>query len=158
MVRSQAPEAPDCNARRVILVEDYDDVRAMMVQLLSPFADIVACKNATQALHYFLDAFRCQQHCGILIDVALPDINGVRTMAAIRELERGSTGECTPIRLGVVSGNTELVANTPTFENLGVSLIVAKPIEPSTFMPIFVDWLKEPAPELYMAARADSSV
>lgn len=152
MERSRRPNEPaiaDNGPRRVIVVEDYKDVLDSMVQLLTPIAEIIPCSNATEALHYFLDAYRCKDHCGMILDAALPDINGIRTMAAIRELERGSTKECVPIRFAVVSGNAELVQGTPSFDKLGVSLVLPKPVQPETFVPRIRAWLNEPAPELY---------
>lgn len=151
----------DCDDRkRVLVVEDNEDLREMMEIFMQAQDDyeVITCSNGEAAIIQFLRSFRCCNNVGILMDLVLPDINGLRVMSAIREIEKGSSVECTPIRFGVVSGAGHILDASPLFANLGISLVVNKPVEPLTLLEDIKTWLAKPPPSLYHLEESSNLV
>jgi CheY-like chemotaxis protein len=140
--------------KSIMVVEDYDDTRFMLQTLLERAGyDVVVCENGGDAIKKFVDSFRCRANAGILMDLSLPDINGLRVMSAIRELEKGSTSGCEPIHMGVVSAVTDVVEGVDSFDDIGVTLMLKKPVNPSILLDMIVKWLQEPVPDLYKVSK-----
>jgi adenylate cyclase len=144
------PEGCRGMQKKIMVVEDYDDTRFMLEKLLSGRGyEVVLCENGSDAIIKFIQCFRCEPNAGILMDLRLPDINGLRVMTAIRELERGATSHCEPIRMGVISATTEIVEGVDSYESLGVTLSLKKPLDPATLPADVERWLAAPVPDLY---------
>jgi CheY-like chemotaxis protein len=151
----------DCKSacKYILVVEDHDDTRVIIEKY---FEDtnyrVITCANGSDAIKEYLDTFRCRENAGILMDLSLPDINGLRVMSAIREIEKGSSSGCTPIRFAVVSAQGKIVEGTELFDSVGVTLHIEKPVDPYTFRAKVHAWLESPAPQLYaqMVKRAGS--
>lgn len=141
---------------KLMIVEDYDSTRELVAQALSgePY-ELTLCRNGTDALHKFLDSYRCDPHAGILMDLALPDINGIRVMRAIREIEKGSHTGCSPIRFGLATAQSESIDGTSALNDLGVTLRLDKPFYPFAPDPFVLlrhaiaEWIQAAPPALY---------
>src|SRR4051812_14731690 len=109
-------DCPPPDKKRVLVVEDYEDIRTVLHGILQQMGyEVVSCANGTEAIKTFLDDFRCFTDVGLLMDLSLPDINGLRVMSAIREIEKGSTLTCTPIRMGIITAQGHIVEGTDTY-------------------------------------------
>lgn len=142
----------DCRSqcKYILVVEDHDDTREIIEKYFEDTEYVViTCANGSSALKEYLDTFRCRENAGILMDLSLPDINGLRVMSAIREIEKGSALGCTPIRFAVVSAQGKIVEGTELFDSIGVTLHIEKPVDPYTFKAKIRDWLESPPPQLY---------
>lgn len=140
--------------KTLMVVEDYDDSREVLeMYLRGTEFDVIVCENGVDALKKYLDNMRCNEHSGILMDLALPDINGLRVMSAIREIEKGSK-DCVPIRLGIISASGGMVEGIEMVENLEVTLNLPKPLDPKTFVKDVVRWMNLPAPQTKYHTRA----
>lgn len=136
--------------KKIMVVEDYDDTRLMLEQYLSKEGyDVVLCANGSDAIVKFIQCFRCEPNAGILMDLRLPDINGLRVMTAIRELEKGATSHCEPIRMGVISATLDTVEGVESYESIGVTLSLRKPLDPATLKDDVARWLAAEVPDLY---------
>ncbi len=141
---------------KLMIVEDYDSTRELVAMALDgePY-ELTLCRNGTDALHKFLDSYRCDPHAGILMDLALPDINGMRVMRAIREIEKGSHTGCVPIRFGLATAQSESIDGTSALDSLGVTLHLDKPFfprdpDPFTRLRMSIsEWIHAAPPALY---------
>lgn len=135
-------------SNKILVIEDHCDTRKLVQAALEPEGyEVLAVKNGAHAIQTWLDHFRCQPSAGIMTDLALGDINGLRLMSGIREFEHGTLG-CVPIRMAVMSGSTELVPDG-TFERLGVTLVLPKPLPRLQELRQKVKgWLEAPPPSI----------
>lgn len=144
------------NPVKLLVVEDYDDTRELLTVKLGPLGFIIrAVANGSEAIKVYLETMRCEPAAGILMDLSLPDINGLRVLAAIREIERGSALGCVPIRFAIFTASAEVVVDMPLIERLGVSLILSKPLDADEHLANRVNiWALSPPPlEAHQAAR-----
>jgi DNA-binding NarL/FixJ family response regulator len=69
---------------RVVLVDDYADLRSLLTRFLErsgAFTVAAACGNARDGI----DATRTEQPDLVLVDLGLPDMNGLDALAPLRE-------------------------------------------------------------------------
>ncbi|PYQ96682.1 MAG: DNA-binding response regulator, partial [Acidobacteria bacterium] len=69
---------------RVMIVDDHEVVRAGVEALLAPDAGIVVVAQAASGAHA-LRLFRQHQPDVTLLDLTMPEMDGVATLRAIRE-------------------------------------------------------------------------
>lgn len=132
---------------RLLLVEDHDDTRTLYQHVFAqePY-DVEVCSSGKDAIVQYLEVMHCRPPAGILMDLGLADINGVRVIRAIREIEHGSPLNCTPIRIGIVSASLYLLEGLALLDTAQVTLTLQKPIAPPALLLAVRAWLSAPAP------------
>lgn len=132
--------------KTLMVIEDFDDTRELLEMLFAKEGyKIIACENGVDAIKKYLDNMRCNSHSGILTDLALPDINGLRVLSAIREMEKGS-GDCVPIRMGIISASGGMVEGIEMVDDIGVTLNIPKPYDSETLSIAVKAWMNAPGP------------
>lgn len=112
---------------RFLLVDDDPDYRAIATVCLEaafPDAVIVAASSGHEALEYV----ERERFSLIMLDLALPDLNGIEVTAAIRGSERGRD-----VPIIVVTGRGG-AAEWRVLSAMGAAAFVVKPIEPRGFI------------------------
>ncbi|MDQ1519940.1 MAG: two-component system, OmpR family, phosphate regulon sensor histidine kinase PhoR, partial [Actinomycetota bacterium] len=69
---------------RVVLIDDYADLRSLLIRFLErsgAFCVAAACETARDGI----DAARTEQPDLVLIDLGLPDMNGLDALGPLRE-------------------------------------------------------------------------
>jgi len=144
---------------RILVVEDSPDISDLLREAFRhlPEYDSVFAETGTEALNIFTASIRCCENTGVLMDLVLPDINGLRLLSAFREIEKGSARGCTPSRFGLISANTHVAEGTDLIKRVGVTLRLDKPFDLVTFKDRVEEWITSPPPDLY-ALCAGASV
>jgi CheY-like chemotaxis protein len=118
----QAAPARD-GAIRILAAEDNPTNQLILKSLLEPFGvDLTMVANGREAV----DAFGVGQFDLILMDVQMPEMNGVEATAAIRALEAAARRAPTPIL--ALSANV-MSHQVREYLNAGMTGFVPKPIE-----------------------------
>ena len=122
-MRKVAPaRAPDRPVKRVLIVEDDDDLRAVMQELL--IAEGYECVDAADGLEA-LDWLSQLTMDLVVVDILMPRMAGPELITKIRETEPWAS---TPILL--LSG----YANLAPYRDLPVNSIQLKPFALSAFL------------------------
>jgi DNA-binding NarL/FixJ family response regulator len=90
------PDA-DADPYRVVIVDDYEDLRSLLTRFLERSGEFVvaaACGNGRDGI----DAARTEQPDLVLVDLGLPDMNGLDALGPLREAVPGA-------RIVVLSGS-----------------------------------------------------
>jgi CheY-like chemotaxis protein len=104
--------------KKVLVIEDDDDVRRLLVQLLKPMgAEVVLAEDGEEGV---LRAKECAPDL-ILLDILMPKLDGIQTLLKLREQEALSK---TPIV--VLTGNASADYVTQA-AHLGASDFLVKP-------------------------------
>lgn len=150
-VLDTAPDCPEEHKPKILIVEDSDDIRQALEAALMHHGEYEAVFASTgaEALTIFVDSFRCCKNAGVIMDLVLPDINGLRLLSAMRELEKGSAKGCEPARFCLASGQSEVVEGTDLLSKVGVTLRLNKPYNISEFLEKLGPWMAAPAPDIY---------
>lgn len=112
---------------RFLLVDDDLDYREIVTAcLLSAYADaiVVAVSTGREAL----ERVERETFALVLLDLDLPDMNGIEITAAIRGSDRGRD-----VPIAVVTGRGG-AAEWRVLASMGASAFIVKPIEPTTFV------------------------
>jgi len=139
-------------------VDDDDDGCYLIEQMLRRSErrfELTTAASGGEAIKIFIDNFRCLPHAGILMDLVLPDINGLAVLRAMRALEAGSLS-CHPARFAILSGTMRTIKGLKFEKELDISLMLSKPILHDAFLKQIEAWLDAPAPELSPAREAAS--
>ncbi|MBI2361805.1 MAG: response regulator [Elusimicrobia bacterium] len=86
MPRSSAKKTPP-GPRKILVIDDSADLREALVLLLGKEFAIVEARNGREGVA----AFAKERPRLVLLDVAMPGMNGVETLAAIKELDPSAT-------------------------------------------------------------------
>jgi two-component system, sensor histidine kinase and response regulator len=123
--RRPRPETPATAARamRILLAEDNPVNQRVAVGLLKTQGHNVTVANNGRSA---VDAFAKEHFDLILMDVEMPEMDGLEATAAIREREKG-TGHHTPI---VAMTAHAIKGDEERFLKAGMDAHVAKPVEP----------------------------
>ncbi|NGX15757.1 response regulator [Wenzhouxiangella sp. XN24] len=118
----------------ILLVEDRADDRYLMRWLLSHFdAEICEAHNGRMAL----DAMREARPCLVVLDLGLPDMDGVELLRHLRGLP-----DCGEIPIVVVTARA-LPEERRLAMAVGCNAYLAKPVDPGTLRAV-VEALLEP--------------
>lgn len=110
--------------RRVLIVEDDDDSREMLGELVSAFGHrAIAASNAEEALAHARD----QKPDVALIDIGLPEVDGCEVARLLREAMVDAPG--TPTRLVALTGYSD-GATRETAGAAGFDAYMVKPVLP----------------------------
>jgi DNA-binding NarL/FixJ family response regulator len=85
-IRGQAlrGEGVEVESYRVVIVDDYADLRSLLVRFLErsgSFTVAASCETARDGI----DAARTEQPDLVLVDLGLPDMNGLDALGPLRE-------------------------------------------------------------------------
>jgi signal transduction histidine kinase len=115
------PEAPSGARDRVLVVDDSAELRALIVELLSPSYEVEAVEDGTEALR----AIRRQPPDVVLCDVMMPGIDGFEV---VRRLKADPELRSIPVILVTArAGRREVVAGL----DAGADDYLPKPFEPA---------------------------
>jgi len=130
---------------KLLIVEDDEDTCKLFAEFFreEPY-ELESCANGREALIRYLQCFHCQPMAGILLDLGLGDINGRRVIRAIREIEHGSQQDCTPIRIGIISGSIKMLDGLCLLDDCNVTLRIEKPVAADILLSQVRDWLTRP--------------
>ncbi|MEA2569335.1 MAG: two-component system, sensor histidine kinase and response regulator [Acidobacteriota bacterium] len=118
--------------RRVLLVEDNEINREVARELLTMAGlFVVEAHNGYQAL----DRLAAEQFDVVLMDVQMPELDGVETVKAIRAQERLRTLPVIAMTAHAMLGDRE------RFLDCGMSDYVAKPIEEDQLLGVLARWI-----------------
>ncbi|NOY45282.1 MAG: response regulator [Deltaproteobacteria bacterium] len=106
----------------VLVVDDVRVNRLMLVKGLAPIPTIQA-EDAAQALELFFT----KRPAVVLLDIGLPEVDGVTLLRIIRQHDRRS-GQHTPVVVVSGEGTRQHVMETA---RLGVEGFFVKPVEPA---------------------------
>ena len=109
---------------RVLVVEDDDDVREAMVELLDDRGyDVIAAGNGIEAL----EQMRTHQELGlVLLDLSMPVMDG---WECCENMAKDPRLACVPVVL--LSGTSSLEAER---KELGAAAVLAKPFSPAALL------------------------
>jgi CheY-like chemotaxis protein len=108
--------------RRILVIEDHDDGREMLVETLGLFGHEVLAEATGGA---GIDAALRHRPDVVLVDIGLPDVQGYEVARQLRErLGRG-------VRLVALTGYGE-PADRERSQEAGFDLHLVKPIDPRT--------------------------
>jgi CheY-like chemotaxis protein len=118
--------------RRVLLVEDNEINREVARELLTMAGlTVVEAHNGYQAL----DRLAAEQFDVVLMDVQMPELDGVETVKAIRAQERLRSLPVIAMTAHAMLGDRE------RFLDCGMSDYVAKPIEEDQLLGVLARWI-----------------
>lgn len=72
-------------AHKILIVDDEPDMRRILKWLLAPYADVLEAASGEEALRLL----RVEKPRLALLDIAMPDLNGVELLAAVRDIDPG---------------------------------------------------------------------
>lgn len=113
--------------RKVLVIEDDDDMRAIMVQALSGRGyEVVAAPDAIVGLQLYLEGLLRHPFTLVLLDISLPLVNGLACARAIREIESGmfSTRRT---QIGFLTAIADLIGETTLADEVGPAFFLRKP-------------------------------
>ena len=113
---------PGRELKRLLLVEDDPDVRLVASIALAPDFEVEACASGEEALA----ALDRSVPDLVLIDVMMPRMDGIATLAALRKLPQAA--ELPAIFLTARAQPREL----ERYKAIGALGVIAKPFEPET--------------------------
>ncbi|HTQ37616.1 MAG TPA: response regulator [Pirellulales bacterium] len=120
--------------RHILVAEDNPVNRCVAAGLLKKRGYLVdTVENGQQALR----ALACQQFDLVLMDLQMPEMDGLQATGAIRQLEK-TTGEHLPI---VAMTAHAMVGDRERCLSAGMDDYVSKPIEPKHFFATLKRWL-----------------
>jgi signal transduction histidine kinase/ActR/RegA family two-component response regulator len=118
-----APAGCEGPAARILAAEDNATNQLILKSLLEPFGiDLTLVANGREAV----EAFRNQAFDLILMDVQMPEMNGVEATAAIREFEAAEGASAIPIL--ALSANV-MSHQVKEYLEVGMTGFIPKPIE-----------------------------
>ncbi len=110
----------------ILVAEDHPVNRQVVALLLEPLqAQITFAENGLEAV----SAFQAQAFDVVLMDVHMPEMDGLSAIRAIRALEQSSHASRTPI--AVLSANA-MAKDVQASLNAGADHHIAKPVTPET--------------------------
>lgn len=122
--------------KRILLVDDDPDVREFLTDLLNAYGYEVETAAGGGAA---LDALGKTAFHGMILDICMPDVDGVEVLRVIRE--RGSG---IPIIMVTASDSKERTARAV---NLGAQACLLKPFEPVQLKETVGRWFGPAVPE-----------
>ena len=136
---SGVPYDPALVGQRVLLMEDEEDLRDLMVQVLTSLGfEPVACRNGTEAVAAFDKAQAEGKPFSLVVsDLLVPGDMGGREMIAVLRSRPGSFRA-----LAVTGFSTE--RNSEDFHNQGFDVIVGKPFTVDELKTRIVELMKGP--------------
>ena len=139
---------------RLLVAEDHPINQKVVAMILEPFGvDITFANNGIEALQHF-DAARFD---AILMDMQMPEMDGLTAIAAIREREARLSLTRTPI--AVLSANA-MAEHIAASMKAGSDTHIAKPVTPETLsaglekLLACADATEQTNPQLHLAATA----
>lgn len=109
-------------ARKILFVDDEEDLRRIVVRLLRPLGEVIEAGDGTEALR--LVELRAPDV--MLLDVGLPDMSGLDVLKAARERRPD-------LPVLVLTGKLELDTARAVLKH-GARAYVTKPFEPDVLM------------------------
>jgi CheY-like chemotaxis protein len=113
---------------RILVVEDEDDVRRMLIRMAEfEGHEVKGAADGAEAIR-LIDA---EGFDLIMLDLALPEVDGVTVAKHLRRVEAVKNRQA-----AYVLGNTgygEYVVARGTFERAGINELQEKPIDPTAF-------------------------
>lgn len=152
LTRSHVSETVEPDARtqplRILAAEDNPTNRMVLRALLAPFPiDLTIVDNGLEAV----DAVTARRFDLILMDIQMPDMNGVEATSAIRALERAHDIPYTPIL--ALTANV-MRDQTDAYIAVGMDGFVAKPIDVATLIAAIDHALSALEPDSDVSAAA----
>lgn len=113
--------------KKIILIEDNEDNRDLVLTFLEGIYDILACVDGFEALallkreqHYLPDAILC--------DISLPGMDGIELLRNLRRIERLAEVPAIALTSHAMKGDQE------RFLAAGFDAYVSKPVLDDTFL------------------------
>ena len=76
---------------RILIIEDDSTTQEMLKAILEPYNDLIIVDNTMDALEAFSESLLSFFYFNVvIIDIGLPDIDGVKAMQIIRKFETKS--------------------------------------------------------------------
>ncbi|MFW9606275.1 MAG: PAS domain S-box protein [Pseudomonas sp.] len=124
--RNLVPE-PDMRNRRVLVVDDNENARLVLAELLSSMTfDVMAVESGQAALVALKEAAdACRPFEVVFLDWQMPGMDGVDTARMIRQLNLPQTTHC----LMVTAYGREEILNSA--EQAGIQELLIKPVNPT---------------------------
>lgn len=126
-VSAEAETAPDeeaepvWNGRRVLCVDDNENNRRIADLLLSKFGlDVTTCASGAEAL----DLCGIETFDLILMDIVMPDMDGIETLRRLRNDETGRNGQTPSIALTAKLSSEDVAS----YASVGFDGVAGKPI------------------------------
>ena len=118
-------------AKKVLIVEDYDDVREFMKILVQSYGyEAIEANSGIEAVL----SVKGEIPNLILMDIALPDIDGIATTRIIREYLRG-----VPIPIVAVTASGKAIYEEAI--EAGCNDVIGKPVDFDSLGPVFDQYL-----------------
>ena len=109
-------------ADTLLIVDDNDINRDLLEAIFAPFYQIEQAENGRIGLAAILNA--SQQYCAILLDVVMPEMNGIEILRQLNHL-----GFIDKIPVFLITGEASDAVTREAYE-LGVMDVITKPVVP----------------------------
>ncbi len=117
-------------AHTILLVEDYDDAREFMHFMLEFYGyDVIEATDGREAV----ECMKKEHPDLILMDISLPELDGIAATKQIRELEEGAE-----IPVLAITAHTNYRQKAL---NAGCNEVLFKPVEPEYLKKIIANYL-----------------
>jgi CheY-like chemotaxis protein len=124
---SKARKAFQQHPPTLLIVDDEDEIRDLLTVLLQRLpVQLYLVSSGREALSIFRD----KNIDGVLLDCALPGMDGFAIAEKIREMEQSKMRP--PVRLGFMTGRSNLVGKTTLLQEVQASLYLRKPEDMTT--------------------------
>ncbi|MHC6203477.1 response regulator, partial [Breznakiellaceae bacterium SP9] len=127
VIRQNTLDAPKIPGKRILVVEDIEINRAIIVEILDETQAIVEeAQNGKEALDKFTAAASNYYNL-ILMDVQMPQMDGIEATRRIRALKRGDAKSIPIIAVSIQSEERDIEAALAA----GMNQHIAKPVDPN---------------------------
>ncbi len=116
---------------RLLLVEDNEDIRPLLEQLLTKLGDVDAFSNAEAALECAAQTF----YDVVLMDISLPKMSGLDAMLKLRNMN-----DYNSVAMIAMTGHA-LPGDRERFLRAGFDAYIAKPFAPSDLVSMVEAWI-----------------
>jgi PAS domain S-box-containing protein len=121
---SSAESVPRLNGLRILVVDDEEDARRLLVEVLASFgATVMAAKSASEAL----DAVRARRPDVLVSDIAMPEEDGYSLIRKVRSMSEERGGRTPAVAVTAYARLSDRVRAL----SAGFQSHLAKPFEPA---------------------------
>ncbi|WP_018526748.1 PAS domain-containing hybrid sensor histidine kinase/response regulator [Alkalispirochaeta alkalica] len=119
----------------LVMIVENDETNLLLMQTqvdtIMPSAEILSCRTGAEAIH----AVRFVEPAVILMDIAMPGMNGREATRQIRSRSRGATVPVIAVTAGITAGQREECLQA------GMNDVLAKPLDSATLRACLARWL-----------------
>lgn len=115
----------------ILIVDDDSITRSTLKEVLTPYGTCDLCVNGKEAVQAFHYAFETSSPYDLIIlDVIMPEMNGIEALEEIRRVERvNNVGSTDRAKIIMYTTEDDLETVTTAWHKLGADCYLNKPID-----------------------------